>query len=133
MSWWHEQERLGALVGEWKVVEVAIGPRLLAERIATRTHEMFAAGLVEETRALVNEGRRASLEGLQAIGYDESLLLIDGTIDQATAEARMNLRTRQMAKRQRTWFRHQMEALRLEGDDGDLARLVASSLAHGRS
>ncbi len=132
MSWWHEQERQGALEGAWRVVEVAIGPRLLAERIATRTRGMFESGLVEETRALVADGRRASLEALQAIGYDESLSLIDGTIDRETAEARTNLRTRQMAKRQRTWFRHQMDALRLDGDDGDLARLVTASLEHAR-
>lgn len=132
MSWWHAQERQGALVGEWKVVEVGIGPRLLSERIAARTHGMFETGLLEETRALVAEGRRASLEALQAIGYDESLLMIDGTIDREAAEARVNLRTRQMAKRQRTWFRHQMEALRLDGDHGDLSRLVSAALEHVR-
>ncbi len=130
MSWWHAQEREGALTGQWRVVEVTVGPRLLAERIAARTRTMFTAGLLEETRALVNEGRRASLESLQAIGYDESLGLLDGRLDRAAAEELVCLRTRQLAKRQRTWFRHQMDALRLETDDGDVARLMNVTLEH---
>ncbi len=133
ISWWHAQEREGALLGEWRVVEVTIGPRLLAERIATRTRAMFTGGLIEETRALVTDGRRASLEALQAIGYDEALGVIDGRLELAAAQEQTSLRTRQLAKRQRTWFRHQMEAVRLEADDLALDPLVAATLAHMRS
>lgn len=133
MSWWHSQEREGALAGEWRVVELTLSPRVLAERITARTHAMFSGGLIEETRALLEAGRRASLVALQAIGYDECVAMADGLIDRATAEARTDLRTRQMAKRQRTWFRHQMQALRLEGDDGDLDRLCTETLAHLKS
>ena len=45
------------------------------------------------------------------------------------AEERTTRRTVQLAKRQRTWFRHQIEARRLPADSGDVARVVLNELA----
>jgi tRNA A37 N6-isopentenylltransferase MiaA len=51
--------------------------------------------------------------------------LLDGGIDREEAERRTDLRTRRLAKRQRTWFRHQVEALRLDAAAADLeARII---------
>lgn len=108
LSTWHERPREGALRAEWCVVEVTCDVAELDRRIATRTHAMFESGLIEETRALVGAGRRAALQALRAIGYDEAMAELEGEIDRAEAERRTSLRTRQLAKRQRTWFRHQL-------------------------
>ncbi len=63
------------------------------------------------------------------MGYDESLDLLAGRIDAAEAEARTCLRTRQLAKRQRTWFRHQLEATVVDAGSGDVDALGPAVLA----
>ncbi len=65
---------------------------------------MLAAGWVEELRAL------GGLEALgvtarQALGYAEIGQRLDGLIDEEACLERVALRTRQFARRQRTWFR----------------------------
>ena len=113
LSWWHERRGEPAAAGEWHVFELTCDPPALDERIALRTRWMFDAGLVEETRALVGDGHEPALRALRAVGYDEALDLLAGGLTRAEAEQRTRLRTRQLAKRQRTWFRHQVEAVRL--------------------
>ena len=110
---WREGTRREGLEAEWRALELACEPRRLRERIARRTQAMFAHGLIEETRELCAGGARAALEALRAIGYDEALALLDGRCTRAEAEERTTRRTAQLAKRQRTWFRHQLEAARL--------------------
>ena len=127
LSWWHERRGEPAVTGEWCVFELTLAPQALDERIARRTRWMFDSGLVEETQALVTAGREQALRALRAVGYDEVLELLAGRSDRASAEARTSLRTRQLAKRQRTWFRHQVEAVRLDaGDVGAAGRIVAA-------
>lgn len=109
LSDWHAGGRQGAIAGPWRVIELTCPPRDLAARIERRTRWMFDSGLIEETQALVAAGRRAPLEQLQAVGYDEALGLLEGRLTREAAEERVNLRTRQLAKRQRTWFRHQVD------------------------
>ena len=74
-------------------------------RINKRVVEMFATGWVDEVQALRSLERSPSKEAMQALGYREISELIDGkcTMDDAIAE--VQLRTRQFAKRQLTWFR----------------------------
>jgi tRNA A37 N6-isopentenylltransferase MiaA len=69
------------------------------------------------------------LRALTAVGYDEVLDLLGGRLSRAEAEARTTRRTRQLGKRQRTWFRHQVTAVRLAvGGRGaaDLGELAAA-------
>ncbi len=126
LSWWHERQGQPAVAGEWLVFELTLPPQALDERIVHRTRWMYESGLVEETRGLVAAGQEAPLRALRAVGYDEVLELLAGRSDRRAAEERTNLRTRQLAKRQRTWFRHQIEAVRLDaGASSSRARLAA--------
>ncbi len=80
----------------------------LAARIAARARAMFAGGLLEEARALRERwGGRLSETARQAIGYREAWAALDGSCSVDEAVAAAALRTRQYAKRQLTWFRHQ--------------------------
>lgn len=114
LSWWHAQASREGFDADARVLEVTCAPAPLAARIDQRTRAMFAGGLVEETRALLERGLREPLTALRAIGYDEAMGLLDGAFDRATAVERTSLRTRQLAKRQRTWFRHQLDGERLD-------------------
>jgi len=89
---------------------------------------MFDHGLVEETRALIAAGWAEALRTLRAIGYDEAMALLEGATTRGLAETRVNLRTAQLAKRQRTWFRHQVGATRLDAMLGE-RELRARALA----
>jgi tRNA dimethylallyltransferase len=77
----------------------------LAERIDRRVETMFAGGLVEETEAALASPGGIGFTARQAPGYAEAIEFLAGHIDRAEAIRRTQLRTRQLAKRQRTWFR----------------------------
>ena len=90
----------------WRILELGLNPTNLRQRINQRTEQLYQNGLVEETQRLaVRYG--ADLPLLQTIGYGEALQLIDGSITRSSAIATTCQRTRQFAKRQRTWFRRQ--------------------------
>ena len=111
------------------MIELRVPASELRVRIAARTRAMFASGLVEETRAILERGDGTALRELAAIGYDECLQMLAGRIDQTQAESEINRRTAQLAKRQRTWFRNQVAATVLDGEGGSEAELLAQALA----
>ena len=97
----------------WRVLELGLDPTNLRQRIQQRTDQLYADGLVEETRQLA-ERYGADLPLLQTIGYGEALQLLKGTMNQVKANRITTQRTRQFAKRQRTWFRRQHQPHWLE-------------------
>ena len=90
----------------WRVLELGLNPANLRQRIQQRTEQLYRDGLVEETRRL-SERYGADLPLLQTIGYGEALQVIGGSLSTADAVRITSQRTRQFAKRQRTWFRRQ--------------------------
>ena len=82
-------------------------------RIDRRVDRMMEAGLTEEVRALLRSGVPSGCTAMQAIGYKEMAAALRGDGDIAAAAAQIKLRSRQYAKRQRTWFRRDQEAKRL--------------------
>ncbi len=90
----------------YDVVQIGLDPQpaALDRRIDLRVDQMFAHGLVDEVRALVDAGLRNGITARRALGYSHVLRMLDGqlTLDQAhelTAQA-----TRRLARRQRSWF-----------------------------
>ena len=81
----------------------------LHRRIGQRVAAMFAAGLVEEARALRARFPVWSDTAAQAIGYAEALTHLENGVTVQQAMERTAQRTRQLARRQLTWFRHQAE------------------------
>ena len=106
----------GSTPPPWRVLELGLNPADLAERIKRRTEALYAGGLLAETTALI-QCYGNGLELLNTIGYDEARRVLNGEISHAEAMAITNQRTRQYAKRQRTWFRRQHQAQWLEGSD----------------
>ena len=66
---------------------------------------MFADGWIEEVRRLRELSQPLSREASQALGYREIGEYIDGKQALDSTVAEVQLRTRQYAKRQLTWFR----------------------------
>ncbi len=76
----------------------------LDARIDDRAARMFAAGLVDETRGLVDLGLREGRTASRAVGYAQALAVIDGTASVEDAVADTALRTRRLVRRQESWF-----------------------------
>lgn len=80
----------------------------LYDRINRRVSEMLEAGLVEEVRNLLAAGYDETSPGMNATGYIEIIPYLRGetTLDAAAEEIRK--RSRAYARRQLTWYRHQL-------------------------
>lgn len=76
----------------------------LHERIARRVDRMLADGLIEETRALCAQGLRRGRTARRAIGYEQALAVLDGTMDEARAREETITGTRRLVRKQDTWF-----------------------------
>jgi tRNA dimethylallyltransferase len=107
------------------------GP-VLAERIAARTDAMLAAGWVDEVRTLMARIPEDAI-AWKASGYDAVRRHVRGELTLAEARELVVIETRQYAKRQRTWFRHQLPppaVLRVNPDDPE-ADAIADAWWHG--
>jgi tRNA dimethylallyltransferase len=97
-------------------IVVLDAPRgLLESRIAQRVRAMFAAGLIEEARAV--RAAYGDAPALSGIGYAEALAYADGFATRDEAVAAAIRRTRGYAKRQQTWFRRIASARQLDAFD----------------
>ena len=76
---------------------------VLRTRIAQRVRQMIDDGLVAEVRALAETG--LSRTAAQALGYKETLAMLEGEMSEDEAIATITTRTRQFAVRQERWFR----------------------------
>jgi tRNA dimethylallyltransferase len=91
--------------------------QLLVERIERRFDRMIEEGAQAEVEKLLALGLDPSLPAMKAIGVREIAAALDGRLSIGEAIERAKAATRQYAKRQATWFRHQMgsEWRRLRG------------------
>jgi len=98
----------------------------LGSHIENRVDAMLAAGWADEVQSLnANVPERPS--AWKASGYRVVRALVRGETDLSSARARIIIETRQYAKRQRTWFRHQLgeaSVTRVNPDDPDCAAAV---------
>jgi tRNA dimethylallyltransferase len=101
----------------------------LNERINQRVERMFERGLVDETRQLLALGLAANPTAMQAIGYRQATEYLRGERSFAQTVELVKTRTRQFAKRQRTWFRRQTAANWIHLAPGQSAETVAAGLA----
>jgi len=85
----------------------------LYERLNRRCAEMFAAGLVQETRALL--ACYGPVKALDSLGYRQALAVLTGGLSEKTAIGEAQQGHRNYAKRQLTWFRREPEVHWIEG------------------
>lgn len=106
----HHSERAESLDVPHLVLGLDPGREALRSRIEARAAAMLAAGLVDEVRALLGRGYAAELRPLQAIGYRQAVAIVRGELDPESGRRDIVAATMRYAKRQRTWFRHQVSA-----------------------
>jgi tRNA dimethylallyltransferase len=107
LSYWQQAARARGALDPWYIVLTAPRP-VLHQRIARRADEMVRRGLIEEVAAVLAEGHDPRAPGFDGIGIREAVEYLHGErLRESVAEA-IATGTRQYAKRQQTWFRHQL-------------------------
>jgi tRNA dimethylallyltransferase len=108
-------ERTGVAISTWQtrgkpdfeylLYGIEVDPAELRARIEQRVDAMLAAGFIDEVRALIASGVSAELPAMSSIGYREISEYLSGDITTDEARQRIIHGTRQLARRQRQWFR----------------------------
>jgi len=117
ISYWQALPPVGRLpVRMLKLVLAPPDRAVLHGRIARRFDLMLEAGLLEEVRALRALPALAAhptpldLPAIRAVGYRQAWQHLDGEFDLAGLRERGIAATRQLAKRQITWLRGELDA-----------------------
>ena len=82
---------------------------VLYDRINKRVDTMYETGLVEEVKALFDEGIPAESQSIRAIGYKELYDYFKGLISLEESKELIKRNSRRYAKRQYTWFNNQLD------------------------
>ena len=114
-----------------RIIGLKRGTEDLRARINARVDQIFAQGLVAETKALLDCGLAENRIAMQAIGYRQVVEHLRGERSLAETIALVKIRTRQFAKRQMTWFRRQLPVTWLEVRAGEPASETAARVMTG--
>ena len=108
----------------FQVLRIGLDParEALYARINERASQMFAHGLVEETRMLVERYGGADIAPpLGSLGYKQAVAYLNGEMELPQAVAAAQQGHRNYAKRQMTWFRREPDVHWLKGFGDDTA------------
>lgn len=112
----------------YRLLRIGLNPprAALYERLNRRCAAMFAAGLVEETRALLE--RFGPVKALDSLGYRQALAVVRGEQDLPRARAAAQQGHRNYAKRQLTWFRREPDVhwIAAFGDEAETLKTAAA-------
>jgi len=108
LSWWQERGQPEAEPIRARAFVLELDPEEHRARIRERAERMVDGGWVEEARALRAAGHGRGSPALGALGYGAVADWMDGRISRADALTCILRDTWSYARRQRTWFRHQL-------------------------
>jgi len=128
LSHWQQAARIGGAIDPWFVVLTVPRP-VLHQRILRRAEQMVERGVIEEVAAVLSEGLPENAPGLDSIGMREAVDYLQGRIPRDQVAAAIATSTRQYAKRQETWFRHQLPGKVLTLDSTRGPEVIASEIA----
>jgi len=98
---------------ELMLVVLDPGTAIVADRIERRVDAMLEAGWLAEVEKLRAAGYHPGHKAMQSLGYRQLFDVVEGHCDLPTARSAIVAATRRYAKRQRTYFRHQLPAARV--------------------
>lgn len=126
LSFWYRQ----ATTEKWEtpVVKIVLAPvqrNVLHVRIAQRFQTMLAHGLIEEVDSLFKRGDlNLEFPALRAVGYRQVWHYLTGKLDYENLILQGIIATRQLAKRQLTWFRSETETRWFDSQSADVSQQV---------
>ena len=93
---------------EVQLCEVVREKDELTARIVARVTAMLRAGLVDEVRGLLAQGLKENPSAAKAIGYRETIDVIEGRLPDSELAGAIAKNTQGLVKKQRTWFKTQL-------------------------
>jgi len=129
ISTWQQQFDVGREAEACRVFVLDWPREKLNERIDRRVDAMFAAGLVDEVRRLFVLSQPPGRTARQAVGYREVIEHLQGRHNRPQAVELVKRHTRQLAKRQCTWFRSLSECRFVAMDETADAGSIAGQIA----
>ena len=116
----------------WRVLKLALVPGDrggLHARIAQRFDLMLEQGFLDEARRLrASPAFDPNLPAMRAVGYRQAWPHLEGSHSLATFRDRAIFATRQLAKRQLTWLRSELDARTIDPDHGSFAEIAVGSI-----
>ncbi len=116
----------------YRLIKRVVAPadrQVLRERAATRFQAMLEAGLVAEVEALYNRGDlHHGMASMRMVGYRQLWRYLDGQLDYQEMITHAVAATRQLAKRQLTWFRAERDARWFDSTETGLAERLLADL-----
>jgi len=108
LSWWHGESEPSENPMGGLIVLLDLPRDVLYEKINRRVGLMVEEGLVAEVEGLLSAGYRVEDPGMTGAGYREIINYLQGdlTLEEATEDIRRS--HRKYARRQITWYRHQL-------------------------
>lgn len=129
LSWWQARAREEGVVEPW-TIRLTVPRAVLRRRIADRAEAMLNGGLVAEVEGLLARGVPSNAPGLDGVGYREVVQRLEGRLAPERLLDAIVTATVRYAKRQETWFRHQLSgptvSLDATGGAGEVAEDIAA-------
>lgn len=117
----------------WRFLKLALmvdDRSVLHARIAQRFEAMLEAGFLDEVRGLRERGDlHADLPAIRAVGYRQAWEFLDGAVNTDTFRYRAIAATRQLAKRQITWIRSELDARCFDANYAEAGNRIATAVA----
>lgn len=132
LSYWQDHARTVGAIDPWYVVLTVPRP-VLHRRIAVRAAEMVRRGIIEEAAAVIADGLAPGAPGLDGVGIREAVEYLQGLRSRPSVAEAITISTRQYAKRQETWFRHQLRGPVLTLDATGAPERIAETIAQAWS
>ena len=116
---------------QYRVGTLTMDRTILYQRVEKRIDMMFAQGLAEEVRGLLDSGVPADAQAMKAIGYKELVPYVRGEATFEETDYLLKLNTRHYAKRQLTWMRREPDVLWVDGLAADAYERLENWYVHG--
>jgi tRNA dimethylallyltransferase len=128
LSRWHAEAPAEAPGLRAAVVVLELPREEIDRRIEERVCQMVERGLEREVRALISSGYGEETPGMTATGYREMVRYVRGDMSLAEAKTEIVTNTKRYARRQLTWFRHQLPSHAVTVDATQPVELQADSV-----
>lgn len=118
-----EKERTDKLLYDTFIIGLTTDRKTLYERIDSRVDKMFNDGLLEEAKKIYGL-KLTSKAVMTPIGYKELFPYFSGEITKQDAINKIKQNSRKYAKRQYTWFNHQLPVKWYDVDFQDFEKTI---------
>jgi tRNA dimethylallyltransferase len=125
-SFFHTNKEI-IIPGDTLVIGLHLKREILYNKINLRVDQMIKAGLIDETRSLLEAGLSPESQSLNTVGYKQVISHLNNELSVDEMADEIKTKTRRYAKRQLTWFRRWDFIRWLDADHQNEKKLLADT------